>query len=169
MGKVVSSQELAGIVSDLKKQGKRIVTTNGAFDILHIGHVRALQQSRMLGDVLIVGVNSDSSVKQYKSDLRPIVSQEDRAEMIAGLACVDYVTIFSETDPRNFLELVKPNVHAKSGDYSPDRKPGEPGHMVEAETVRKNGGEVKIIPLVEGKSTTNIIKRICEVYGQGPD
>ncbi len=169
MGRVVSLKELAGICADLRRQGRRIVSTNGAFDILHIGHVRALQQSRALGDVLVVGVNSDSSVKQYKSDLRPIVSQEDRAEMVAALACVDYAAVFTETDPRNFLELVKPHIHAKSGDYSPDRKPGEPGYMVEADTVRKNGGEVKIIPLVSGKSTTNIIKRICEVYGQKPD
>lgn len=161
MGKVVSQQELAKVVAELKKQGKKIVTTNGAFDILHIGHVKALQQTKALGDVLIVGVNSDSSVKQYKSDLRPIVPQEDRAEMLAALACVDYVTIFSETDPRNFLELVKPNIHAKSGDYDAEK-------MIETPTVRKNGGDVKIIPFIPCKSTTNIIKRICEVYGQEP-
>lgn len=168
MGKVVTQDELKGIVEQLKREGKSIVATNGAFDIMHIGHVRALQQTKALGDVLIVGVNSDSSVRKYKSDLRPVIAQEDRAEMVAALACVDYVAIFDEPDPRNFLELVKPHIHAKSGDYSPDRKPGEPGYMIEAETVRKNGGEIRIIPLVAGKSTTSIIKRICEIYGQEP-
>jgi rfaE bifunctional protein nucleotidyltransferase chain/domain len=167
MGRVVSQQELATIVAELKKHGKKIVTTNGAFDILHIGHVSALQQAKSFGDILIVGVNSDSSVKQYKSDKRPIVPEQDRAEMLAALACVDFVTIFSETDPRNFLELIKPHVHVKSGDYSPDRRPGEQGFMPEAETVRKLGGEIKIAPLVTGKSTTNIIKKICDAYGQG--
>jgi rfaE bifunctional protein nucleotidyltransferase chain/domain len=159
MGKVVTQEELKGIVAQLKSQGKKIVTTNGSFDILHVGHVRALQLTRALGDVLIIGVNSDSSVKQYKSDQRPIIPQDDRAEMLAALACVDYVTIFTETDPRNFLELVKPNVHCKSGDYDAEK-------MIETPVVRKNGGEVKIIPFVPGKSTTAIVKKICDVYGQ---
>lgn len=158
MGTIVSQQKLAALVADLKKQGKRIVTTNGAFDILHVGHAKALQAAKALGDVLIVGLNSDSSVKQYKSDKRPVIGESDRAEMLAALACVDYVTVFTETDPRNFLELVKPNVHTKSGDYDAEK-------MVETPTVRKNGGEVRIMPFVAGKSTTSIIERIREVYG----
>ncbi|TAL48869.1 D-glycero-beta-D-manno-heptose 1-phosphate adenylyltransferase [Patescibacteria group bacterium] len=157
--KVVTKDELAGIVADLKKQGKKIVTTNGAFDILHIGHKRMLEVSKALGDILIVGVNSDSSVKQYKSDLRPVIPEADRAEMLAGLACVDYVTIFAEPDPKNFLELVKPNVHTKSGDYTAEG-------LKETPTVRKNGGEVVIIPYVESKSTTNIINKIKTLIPQ---
>jgi len=166
MGKVVTQQELATVVADLKKQGKKIVTTNGSFDVLHVGHARSLQQAKSFGDVLIVGVNSDSSVKKYKSDKRPIIGENDRAALLAALACVDYVTIFSETDPRNFLDAVRPTIHVKSGDYSPDRKPGEPGFMPEAEQVRKNGAEIRITPLVPGISTTEIVKKICDVYGQ---
>lgn len=157
--KIVSLEKLEIIVADLKKQSKKIVTTNGAFDILHVGHKRALEASRALGDVLIVGVNSDSSVKQYKSYLRPIMPENDRAEMLAGLACLDYVTIFNETDPKNFLELVKPNIHTKSGDYKAEE-------LKETPTVIKNGGEVVIIPYVSGQSTTNVIEKIIKIYGQ---
>lgn len=158
MGKVVSQKELVSIVAQLRKKHEIIVTTNGAFDILHVGHVRALQATKQFGDVLIVGVNSDSSVKKYKSDKRPVVGQAERAEMLAALACVDYVTVFEETDPRAFLELVKPNVHCKSGDYVPET-------MIETPTVVKHGGVVKIVPLVGGFSTTNLIRRVLDVYG----
>ncbi len=161
MGKIVSREELAKIVLELKKQGKKIVTTNGAFDILHIGHIRSLQQAKSFGDVLIVGVNSDSSIKQYKSDKRPINPESDRAEMIAALECVDYVTVFIETTPCELLEIIKPNIHVKSG-YKPEEMP-------ETEVIRKNGGEIRIVPFVPGKSTTNIIKKICDVYGQKTD
>lgn len=156
--KIVSGNELANIVRNLKKQGKKIVTTNGVFDILHIGHKRVLDASRALGDVLIVGVNSDSSVKQYKSDLRPVISENDRAEIISGFECVDYVTIFNEPDPKTFLDLVKPHVHTKSGDYKAEE-------LIEYSLVKQNGGEVVIIPYVEGKSTTNIIEQITNIYG----
>jgi rfaE bifunctional protein nucleotidyltransferase chain/domain len=159
MGAIVSQKELAGIVATLKQQGRKIVTTNGAFDILHVGHAKALQAAKALGDVLIVGLNSDSSVKQYKSDKRPVIGENDRAEMLAALSCVDYVAIFSEADPRSFLELVKPHIHTKSGDYNAEK-------MIETPTVRRSGGEVRIMPFVAGKSTTGIIERIREVYGQ---
>ena len=162
MGKVVTQAELATIVADLKKQGKKIVTTNGSFDVLHVGHVRSLQQTKSFGDVLIVCVNSDSSVKKYKSDKRPIIGENDRAEMLAALACVDYVTIFTETDPRAVLELIKPAIHVKSGDYEAEK-------MIETPTVRKNGGEVRIVPFIKGVSTTDIVKKICDVYGPQPD
>lgn len=160
MGKIVPLAELATIVAGLRSQGKRIVTTNGAFDILHVGHARALQQAKSFGDVLIVGVNADSSVKQYKSDKRPVIGEQDRAELLAALACVDYVTIFAETDPRAFLEIVKPHTHVKSGDYEAEK-------MIETPTVRKHGGDVRIVPLIAGKSTTAIINKIREIYGQG--
>jgi rfaE bifunctional protein nucleotidyltransferase chain/domain len=161
MGKIVTREELAKIVADLKNQGKKIVTTNGTFDLMHIGHVRALQQAKLFGDILIVGVNSDSSVKQYKGDKRPVIPEKERAEMIASISCVDYVTIFSEKDPRALLEIVKPNFHVKSGDWAPEK-------MIETEIVRKNGGEVKIVPFIGNFSTTNIIHKIREVYKDTP-
>lgn len=151
--KILSLDELAQKVTELKRQGKKIVTTNGAFDILHVGHKRALEASRALGDILIVGVNSDSSVKSYKSPLRPIITEADRAELIAGLASVDYVTIFEEPDPRHFLEIIKPDIHTKSGDYKAEE-------LLETETVVRNGGRVAIIPYEAGKSTTEIIQAI---------
>jgi glycerol-3-phosphate cytidylyltransferase len=151
--KIVALKNLAKIVSRLKKQGKKIITTNGAFDILHVGHTRALAASKELGDVLIVGISSDSSVKKYKSKNRPIISEKDRAEMVAALESTDYVTIFSETDPKKFLSIVKPDVHTKSGDYTVEQ-------LLETPLVRKNGGTVVIIPYLKGKSTTSIIERI---------
>ena len=159
MGKIVSREELAKIVQELKKQGKKIVTTNGAFDIIHIGHVRSLQQAKSFGGILVVGVNSDSSVKQYKGDRRPINPENDRAEMIASLACVDYVTIFAETTPNALLEVIRPGIHVKSGEYDPEKMPETP-------VVRKHGGEVRITPYIKGRSTTEIIKKVCDVYGQ---
>jgi len=158
MGKIVSPEELAKIVADLKKAGKKIVTTNGTFDLMHIGHVRSLLAAKQHGDILVLGLNSDSSVKQYKDDKRPVISQNERAELLASLSCVDYIMIFNEPDPRAFLEIVKPHVHVKSGDWSPEK-------MIETETVRKNGGEVKIVPFIGNFSTTNIINKIRDVYG----
>ena len=151
--KIVLIEHLTALVVRLKGEGKRIVTTNGTFDILHVGHKRALERSRSLGDVLIVGVNSDTSVKQYKSEGRPIIPERDRVEMLAGLVSVDYVTIFTERDPRHFLNMVKPDVHTKSGDYTVET-------LIEAPTVQEHGGEIVIIPLVPGKSTSAIIDRI---------
>lgn len=155
--KIVSLDKLSGIVAELKRQGKKIVTANGAFDILHVGHKRALEQSRSLGGVLIVGVNSDISVKQYKSDLRPIISENDRAELIAEFACVDFVTIFNEPDPKKFLEIVKPDVHTKSGDYKAEE-------LAEFSFLKEIGTDIIIIPLSGSWSTTNIIDRILELY-----
>lgn len=157
--KIVTLPEIETISRRLSEEGKIIVTTNGAFDILHVGHVMSLQRSRGLGDVLIVGVNSDESVRGYKSSLRPIVPEGERVQMLAALTCVDYVVIFNELDPRNFLEQVKPHIHTKGGDYDPENLP-------ETEIVRRNGGRVMVTPLVSGASTTNIIQKILKVYGQ---
>jgi glycerol-3-phosphate cytidylyltransferase len=159
MGTIVSREELVRIVEDLKKQGKKVVTTNGTFDIVHVGHVRALKEAKKHGDVLVVGVNSDSSVKQYKGDKRPVIGEQDRMEMLAALDCVDYVTMFSEKTPAELLDAVKPHVHTKSGDWDPEKMPETP-------VVRKHGGEVKTTKFVPGISTTEIIKRIREAYGQ---
>ena len=159
MGTIVSREEISRIVNELKSQGKRVVATNGTFDILHAGHVRALQQARSLGDVLIVGVNSDSSVKQYKGDNRPIIPEKDRATMLAALACVDYVTVFTEPTACELMDAIKPHVYTKSGDWDIEKIPETP-------VVRKHGGEAKTTPLVPGLSTTNIIKKIIEAYGK---
>ncbi len=159
--KILPLTELPALVETLKKEGKKIVTTNGCFDILHIGHLRALEASNALGDVLIVGINSDASVKDYKSPLRPIVPQAERAEMIAGLACVDYVTIFPERNPIRFLELVQPDIHTKSSDRQADKLPETP-------IVRQHGGDVVMVPLIPGQSTTKIIDRIREAYREEP-
>ncbi|MBI4145224.1 D-glycero-beta-D-manno-heptose 1-phosphate adenylyltransferase [Candidatus Woesearchaeota archaeon] len=158
MGSIVTFEDLERIVPELRRQDKKIVTTNGAFDLLHVGHVRALQATKNLGDVLIVGVNSDSSVKKYKSDKRPVVGEHERAELVASLGCVDYVTIFSEPDPRAFLTVVRPDIHAKSGDYTAEK-------MIETPVVREYGGEVRIIPFQPGFSTTALIERIKVIYG----
>ena len=155
MGEVVKREALSALSKALKKNGKKIVTTNGCFDILHVGHVRALKQSQAQGDVLIVGLNSDESVRRLKGPARPIVHEEDRAELLASLACVDYVTIFPEDTPVEFLKLVQPDVHVKSADYTPER-------LEETPIVEAGGGKVVILHLVPGRSTTNIVERIKE-------
>jgi rfaE bifunctional protein nucleotidyltransferase chain/domain len=152
MNKIVSLEEIKKIAENLKAQNKTIVTTNGCFDILHAGHVRYLKQAKALGDVLVLGLNSDSSVKKLKGDTRPINSQDDRAEVIAGLEAVDYVVIFNEDTPVSLLEVIKPDIHAKGGDYDINTLP-------EAKTISENGGQIAFIPLVEGRSTTNIINK----------
>ncbi|MEK6941101.1 MAG: adenylyltransferase/cytidyltransferase family protein [Nanoarchaeota archaeon] len=132
----------------------KIVTTNGAFDLLHVGHLKSLEEAKKCGDVLIVGLNSDSSIKQYKSKDRPIISQNDRAKMLSALECVDYVVIFDEPNPCKMLEAIKPDFHVKS-------KSGFLG--IEKDVVEKGGGRVVLIRPVKGVSTTNISKRIFEI------
>lgn len=151
--KIKSQKEVAGIISDLQGQGKVIVTTNGCFDILHVGHVRYLQETARLGDILVVGLNSDISVKLNKGSDRPIVPQDERAEMLAALGCVDYVVMFDEKTPEALLDKLKTNIHVKAGDYTPEQMP-------ETAIVRKHGGYVHIARFVDGKSTTNIIEKV---------
>lgn len=156
MKRVVDRQELARIAEDLRQEGKRIVTTNGCFDILHVGHVRVLEASRALGDILIVGVNSDASVSRLKGPNRPVNSEIDRAEVLSNLRSVDYVSIFTEDTAEEFLAVVKPDVYTKGADYTPDS-------LKETPIVEKHGGKVVILDLVPGKSTTATISRInCE-------
>lgn len=155
--KIKTINELKKLVETLKRQNKKIVTTNGVFDILHIGHIRYLQQAKKLGDVLIVAVNSDSSVKKIKDPRRPLNNENDRAEALAALECVDYVAIFSEENPIKILEIIKPNVHVKGGDYKIEK-------VIEKEIVEKNNGKIVLIPEVKGYSTTDLIKRIVGVY-----
>ena len=155
--KIKTISELQRIVEKLKKQGKKIVTTNGVFDILHIGHVRYLEQAKKLGDVLIVFVNSDSSVRMIKDPKRPLNKENERAELIAALECVDYVTIFNEDNPMNVLEKIKPNIHVKGGDY-------QIKNLIEKGTVEKNKGKIVLIRKVDGYSTTEFVRKIVELY-----
>lgn len=144
-------KSLLPALEELKAQGKKIVSTNGCFDILHTGHVTYLAAARELGDILVVGVNSDSSVKKLKGEGRPVNKAEDRAYVLAALKSVDFVFIFSEDTPVEFLKLLKPHVHAKGGDYEAEKLPEFP-------VLKALGAEVAIIPFVEGYSTTQTLK-----------
>lgn len=155
--KIKTLGELNKVVVDLKKQNKKIVTTNGVFDILHAGHVRYLENAKKLGDILIVGINSDNSVKVNKGPNRPINKEKSRCEVVASLESVNYVFVFDENTPVEFISIIKPDFHVKAGDY---RK----SSMPEAEVVEKNGGKVKIIGFRRGSSTTKTIRRIVSLY-----
>ena len=153
MRQIKNRKEIISTVEKLKKENKKIVFTNGCFDILHIGHVRYLKKSASFGDILIVGLNSDSSVKKLKGESRPINNEQDRAELLSELNFVDYVVIFNEDTPEKLLDEIKPDIYTKGADYTLKTLP-------EAKTVLKNNGKVEFISLVEGKSTTNVIKKI---------
>lgn len=157
--KIKTLEEISRISQGLKKQGKKIVTTNGTFDLIHIGHVKSFQAAKGHGDILIIGLNSDKSVKSYRGENsgRPLVPQKERAEMLAALEVVDYVVIFDEPEPSKFLEIVKPNIHIKGKDW-------ENKFCPEKEVVERNGGEMKFIDLIQGFSTTNLINKILETY-----
>ncbi len=153
MGKLLTQQEALDLRKKLKKQGKTIVTTNGCFDILHVGHVKYLQKTKTFADYSFVLLNSDKSVKAIKDDSRPINNELDRAEILCALSCVDYVIIFDETSPEKLLDELKPDVHTKGADYTMETLP-------EAEIFKKNGTKVEFIKFVEGKSTTNTISKM---------
>lgn len=151
--------ELVKIREELRKKGKKVVTTNGSFDIMHAGHVYFLRLAKKQGDVLIVGLNSDKSIHEYKSKDRPIIPEKHRAEMMAAMEMVDYVFLFDETIPNAYLEKLKPDVHANAASYGKD--------CVEAELVKRNGGRLFLVPDDKnGLSTTEIIKKIIKVYGK---
>lgn len=153
METLIAREELAELGERLRSEGKRIVFTNGCFDLLHVGHLRYLQEARALGDVLVIGLNTDASVRRLKGSQRPIVPELERAEMLAGLRCVDYVTLFDEPLPNDTIAALRPHVHAKGGDYRVEDLP-------EASVVRQGGGEVVILRLVPGRSTTDIVGKI---------
>lgn len=155
MNRILGREEAATLIESLKAQGKKVVFTNGCFDILHVGHLRYLEQAREQGDLLVVGVNSDASVKRLKGPTRPINSELDRAEMLAGLKAVDYTVIFTEDTPMEIIDELKPSIHVKGGDYKKEDLP-------ETEVVERNGGEVRILMLVDGKSTTSVVNKILE-------
>ena len=151
--KQVEREALPGLRERLRAAGKRTVFTNGCFDVLHVGHLRYLQQARTQGDALIVGVNGDAGVRALKGPMRPIVPEEERLELVAGLECVDFVTLFDEPTPEAVIAALRPDIHVKGGDYTEEQLP-------EAAAVRSYGGEVRIMPLVPGRSTTDLIARI---------
>ena len=155
--KIKTRKTLTRIIAQEKTREKTIVTTNGCFDLIHVGHLRYLQAAKKLGDLLVVGVNSDNSVRKLKGEKRPLVPENERAEMLAGLDCVDYVVIFPELDPISLLSEFKPDIHVKGGDYTI-------GQVIERQVVEKNGGQIIVGLNIEGKSTTNIIQVILDRF-----
>jgi len=153
LGQIVSQEEIVKIVKEGQRCGKTYVATNGCFDILHIGHVRYLQKTKEMADFSIVMLNSDKSVKLIKGESRPINNENDRAEILSALCCVDYVVLFEEKSPANLLERIKPDVYTKGADYTLSTLP-------EREIAERCNIKVEFIEFVQGKSTTNIIKRI---------
>lgn len=153
-GKVIlNREELLRARARLRAEGRKLVFTNGCFDILHVGHVRYLSEARRLGDALLVAINSDASVRALKGEGRPILSESERAEILAALSSVDFVTVFDEESPRALISEVLPDVLVKGGDYKLDEIHGR-------EEVERAGGRVLSLPFVEGASTTGIIDRI---------
>jgi rfaE bifunctional protein nucleotidyltransferase chain/domain len=155
--KVLDRNTLKEKVDSLRKAGKRVVFTNGCFDLLHIGHIRLLEKAREKGDCLVVAVNSDSSVRQIKEPGRPVMPEGQRAEVIAALGCVDWVTIFTEPDPLVLIRLLKPDVLVKGTDWSEEEIVGAP-------EVREAGGQVLRIPLVPESSTSVMVERIYSAF-----
>ena len=150
---LIDRNDVASFCDELKLRGKQIVFTNGCFDIIHAGHVRYLTTAKNFGDVLIVGLNTDESVRRLKGDSRPINNQLDRAEVLLGLKAVDHVIFFGEATAENLIAEVKPNIYVKGGDYTLDTLP-------EAKIVQQFGGRVELVNLVAGRSTTNIVEKI---------
>lgn len=151
--KIVSRSEISRLSEKLKGQGKTIVTTNGCFDLLHVGHIQYLFEAKKCGDVLIIGLNSDDSVKNIKGPKRPIFPEKARALQLAGLESVDYVVIFPDDTPEKLLSLIKPHVHVKGGDYKPEQMP-------ESKVVEAGGGKVKILGFIDGYSSTKILEAL---------
>ena len=160
--KIYTLEPLLSRITTHQQAGESIVFTNGCFDLLHIGHVRYLQEAKNLGDCLVVGINSDQSVRKLsKGTGRPIIRDQHRAEVIAALGCVDYVILFEESDPLTLIKALQPQILVKGGDWEPDR-------IVGKEFVEERGGSVRSIPLTPESSTTLIIQKILAVYGNTP-
>jgi len=157
--KVVALPVLLPLLARRRAAGETIAFSNGAFDLFHVGHLRSLEQARALADLLVVGVNSDASVRRYKSPDRPLVSQDDRAELVAGLACVDYVVVFDESTAEQIISQVRPDVYVKGADYRSKPFPERP--IVEA-----YGGRVALIELEGGRSTSGLIDEIRRRFGE---
>jgi rfaE bifunctional protein nucleotidyltransferase chain/domain len=164
MGQVVDIEQLAALGARLRRTGKRVVFTNGHFDLLHVGHLRYLQAARAMGDCLVVGLNDDAITTRRKGPTRPIVPEDERAELLAGLACVDYAVVFHDQTAEHCIELLRPDVYVKGGDYavSDDELAAGKQPLPEARIVRSYGGEVRTVPLVPGRSTSEIERSIVE-------
>ncbi len=156
---IIDKAELLKIRKQLKKEGKKVVFTNGVFDILHAGHVDYLAKTKACGDVLILALNSDASVRRIKGEKRPIVPQNERAFILSNFRSVDYVTVFEDDTPQDLIAYLLPDVLVKGGDYSLDQ-------IIGRDTVEANGGEVKTIQLITQQSTTNIIKKVLDAYNE---
>jgi D-glycero-beta-D-manno-heptose 1-phosphate adenylyltransferase len=156
--KIVRLEELEQRANKLRTAGKKIVATNGCFDLLHVGHVRYLNAARALGDALIVGINGDESVRELKGVGRPVNSENDRAEIVAALECVDLVTIFPEMRATRFLELAAPDVYVKGGDYKQDTLNAD-----EREVLQKIGAKIDIVPFEPGYSTSDLLARLSKI------
>ena len=147
-----TAAEVRDAIAPLRSGGKTLVTTNGCFDIIHAGHVQYLREAAQLGDILVVGVNCDSVVASLKGKDRPLQNEQDRLSIVAALAMVDFAFIFREADPRGFLEILRPDIHVKGGDYAED--------VVEKPVVEKYGGIIKIVSFLQGRSTSSLVRRI---------
>lgn len=156
MNKIMEREALKEKLAELRQSGKKIAFTNGCFDILHVGHVRYLREAKNKADVLILALNSDSSVRALKGEMRPLTPEKERAEILAALEFIDFITIFSELTPLELIDYLRPDILIKGGDWPEDK-------VVGRDSVKKWGGTVIIIPEVKGKSTTNIVKKIKEI------
>lgn len=193
-GRILDLDPLAAVIEDRRSRGARVVFTNGCFDLLHVGHVTYLQQARDLGDLLVIGLNSDESTRRLKGPARPLTPEGDRAKVLAALACVDYVTIFADNTAERLVARLRPEIYVKGGDYA---GPGERGlyrlagpdlrsalaesgtglpqlaglaqRLPEARVVAEYGGEVALLPYLPGHSTTELIQRIVSRYAPPPD
>lgn len=155
--KILNLNELVQRLHTLRESGKSIVFTNGCFDILHAGHVRYLTEARSKGDILVVGLNSDESVRFIKGEKRPVICHDQRAEVLAGLWCVDYISLFDEPDPLKLIQTIKPHILVKGADWSED-------NIIGADFVKANKGKVERISVVQDISTTRIIQSIIQLY-----
>jgi D-beta-D-heptose 7-phosphate kinase/D-beta-D-heptose 1-phosphate adenosyltransferase len=155
--KILPVAELQRVISRARGQGKRVVFTNGCFDILHVGHIKLLQRARSLGDLLVVGINDDASVRVLKGEKRPLIGQNERAHVLAALDSVDFVTLFAEETPMGLIEALRPEVLVKGGDYAIHE-------VVGRSFVESYGGRVELVPVVEGFSTSDLVRRIAEKY-----
>jgi D-beta-D-heptose 7-phosphate kinase/D-beta-D-heptose 1-phosphate adenosyltransferase len=158
--KIKNLSQMKAIVARLKTRGQKVVFTNGCFDILHVGHVRYLNKAKNQGDVLIIALNTDRSVKTIKGEKRPVVPEKERAEVLAALECVDYVVLFDDPDPSRLIEALQPDVLVKGADWPRSQ-------IIGREIVEKIGGRVVRVPLVAGASSTGVIERIIKAYGGG--
>ena len=158
MDKIISIDILPNFISDIRKDSKKIVFTNGCFDLIHAGHIRYLKEAKTFGDILIVGLNSDNSIKSFKDEKRPIIPEKERAEVLSGIEYIDYIIIFNEDTPIKLIEIIKPDFIVKGGDYKKD------ADVVGGDIVTSYNGIIKRASLAEGISTTYIIEKILKLY-----